>query len=84
MRGRIGRREVNDPSERQAALVVSFAQQDGQQRFQARAAGRCRPDAAGLGRDIAMNVIGRDRIDFAAGQALPERVRDPPLRAAAD
>jgi hypothetical protein len=55
--------------------VVPFAEQNWKQRFQSRAAGRSRPYAAGLGGDIAMNVIGRDRINLAVAQALPEPSR---------
>ena len=70
--GGVGCSDFNNPLQRQSPFVVPFAEQNWKQRFQSRAAGRSRPYAAGLGGDIAMNVIGRDRINLAVAQALPE------------
>src|SRR5580704_8571140 len=70
--GRIGRDDLDNSLQRQSPFVVPLAEQNRKQRFQSGAAGRGRPYTAFLGGDIAMNMIGRNRIDLAVAQAQPE------------
>jgi hypothetical protein len=68
----VGRCEGDNPLERKPALVVSLTEQNREQRFQAGTARRRRPDAAGFGGNIAVNVIGGDGVDFPVAQSPPQ------------
>src|ERR1700680_3855425 len=68
----VSRCEGDNPLERKPAFVMSLTEQNREQRFQAGTARRRRPDAAGFGGNITVNVIGGDGVDFRVAQSPPQ------------
>src|SRR5215469_4892674 len=54
--------------------MVAFAQQHRKERVNARTTRRCLPNAAILGREVAVNMVGSNRIDAAIRDAFPKRL----------
>src|SRR5262245_27833003 len=71
--GGIARQHVCKAIERDTAPEMALAQHDGEQRFEPGTARRRAPDAAGLAGEIAVDMVGRNRIDCSIGNAGPER-----------
>ena len=69
--GRRGRYHAGKARKRDATAGVAFREERRQEGIKAREAGLRLPDAAVLGRHRAMNVIGRDSVDLAIGNAAP-------------
>ncbi len=66
------RRNLRYSPKRHSSLVMAFGQQHRQKCLQPGTPRRRVPDAARLGRNLTMNVIGCDRIDVAGQQGLPQ------------
>ena len=70
----IARDQIGNPEQRKSPLVVAFAENNGQQGFEVRDSPAAFSDAALLRAGVAVNVIGRDRVDVTVEHALPKRL----------
>src|SRR5262245_24414962 len=71
--GGIARQHVCKAIEWDTAPEMALAQHGGEQRFEPGTTRRRAPDAAGLAGEIAVDMVGRNRIDCSIGNAGPER-----------
>ena len=68
----IVRQHLRNALKRKTTAEVALAQHHGEQRFEPGAARRRAPDAPGLAREIAVDMIGCDGVDLTVGDASPK------------
>ena len=73
--GRVLAQDAGDRVQGQTALVITLAEQHGQQSLEAGKTRRGLPDTASLRRNVAVHVVGRDDVDAARLQGRPQRLR---------